>query len=123
MAEHEYMVRGKGYLRGIEDLENDGAQVRRRHAGAPARRGPRRTGPDERRGIAELDGEGEVVGGIASRATAANALDVIDALKERIAEIAPGLPKAWRLAAVYDRSQADPRAIETLRTHAHSRRA
>ena len=116
MAEHEYMVRGKGYLRTREDLENvvltsvDGVPVRLRDVARVE------VGPDERRGIAELDGDGEVVGGIAVARHGSHALEVIDALKARIAEIAPGLPQGVELRSVYDRSQLIREAIATLRT-------
>ena len=116
MAEREYMVRGKGYLRGREDLEDI---VLASVAGVPIRLADVarvELGPDERRGIVELDGEGEVVGGIAVARHGSHALEVIDALKARIAEITPGLPEGVTIEGVYDRSQLIREAIATLRT-------
>ena len=116
MAETEYVVRGRGYLRGIGDLEN---LVVNAMGGTPVLlRDIARVElvPDERRGIAELDGEGEVVAGIAMARYGQNALDVIHNLKEKIAEIAPGLPEGVSIQAVYDRSDLIHRAIKNLRT-------
>ena len=115
MAEREYMVRGRGYLRGADDLERI---VLKSEGGTPVLlRDVARIeiGPDERRGITELNGEGEVVGGIAMARYGGNALDVIHSLKERIAEIASGLPDGVQLRTVYDRSELIHRAIATLR--------
>ena len=72
-------------------------------------------GPDERRGVAELNGRGEVVSGIALQRYGQNALDVIADVKSKIAEIAPSLPEDVRIEAVYDRSELIERAIETLK--------
>ena len=72
-------------------------------------------GPDERRGITELNGEGEVVGGIAMQRFGQNALDVIENVKARLAEMAPSLPQGVEIMAVYDRSEPDPYAIATLK--------
>jgi Cu(I)/Ag(I) efflux system membrane protein CusA/SilA len=93
MAETEYMVRGKGYLRGNQRHRDAGRQERQGHAGADPRHRPRRTRPDERRGITELNGEGEVVSGIAMARYGQNALDVIHNVKAKIEEIGPGLPE------------------------------
>src|SRR6185437_3595295 len=116
MAETEYMVRGRGYLKGIDDL----AQVVLKADGpAPVLlRDVARIelGPDERRGVTELNGEGEAVGGIALQRFGQNALDVIDHVKARIADIAAGLPKGVRLVTVYDRSELIHRAIATLKS-------
>ncbi|KFN42243.1 cation transporter [Arenimonas malthae CC-JY-1] len=115
MAETEYMIRGRGYLRGIEDIEQ---LVVKADGGTPVRVGDLATVelvPDERRGIAELDGEGEVVAGIAVARFGENALAVIEGLEARIAEIAPGLPEGVSIRAVYDRSDLIHRAIATLR--------
>jgi Cu(I)/Ag(I) efflux system membrane protein CusA/SilA len=116
LAEREYMVRGKGYLRGIDDLEQI---VLKAEGGTPVLLrdiGRIELGPDERRGIAELNGEGETVAGIVMARYGENALDVIRAVKERIAEISSGLPEGVRIEAVYDRSALILRAIKTLRT-------
>jgi len=72
-------------------------------------------GPEERRGIAELNGQGEVVSGIALQRDGQNALHVIDSVKQKLAEIAPSLPQGVRVEAVYDRSDLIHRAIETLK--------
>ena len=115
LAETEYMVRGKGYLRGIGDLEQ---LVLKAEGGVPVLlRDVARVelGPDERRGIAELNGEGEAVSGIAVARFGANTLDVIHNVKARIAEIASGLPAGVTIETVYDRSDLIHRAIETLK--------
>ena len=115
MAETEYVVRGRGYLRGAADLEN---LVLKAERGTPVLlRDIARVElvPDERRGIAELNGEGEVVAGIAMARYGQNALDVIDNVKAKIAEIAPGLPEGVSIQAVYDRSELIQRAIKNLR--------
>ena len=75
-----------------------------------------RLGPDERRGIAELNGEGEVASGIALQRFGANALNVIDNVKERLEEIAPSLPEGVEIVPVYDRSELIYRAIDTLKS-------
>jgi Cu(I)/Ag(I) efflux system membrane protein CusA/SilA len=114
MAETEYMVRGMGYLRGANDIAE---LVLKSDGGRPVRiREVARVelGPDERRGVTELDGEGEVVSGIAMARYGENALDVIGSVKERIAEIASGLPEGVRIETVYDRSDLIHRAIDTL---------
>jgi copper/silver efflux system protein len=115
MAETEYMVRGKGYLRGSGDLET---LVVKSDKGTPVLvRDIARVelAPDERRGLTELNGEGEVVSGIAMARFGQNALEVISNLKAKIAEIGPGLPEGVSIAAVYDRSDLIKRAIETLK--------
>jgi Cu(I)/Ag(I) efflux system membrane protein CusA/SilA len=115
MAETEYMVRGRGYLRGRGDLEN---LVVKSVKGTPVLiRDIARVElvPDERRGIAELNGEGEVVSGIAMSRYGQNALEVIHNLKEKIKEISAGLPAGVSIEAVYDRSELIHRAIDTLK--------
>ena len=115
LSEFEFVVRGRGYLRGIEDIENI---VLKTDAGAPLRlRDVARVelGPDERRGITELNGDGEVVSGIALQRFGANALTVIDNVKARLAEIASSLPKGVEIISVYDRSELIKAAIETLK--------
>ncbi|MGE5470428.1 MAG: efflux RND transporter permease subunit [Bacteroidota bacterium] len=114
MAETEYMVRGKGYLRGTADLEN---LVVKAEKGTPVLvRDIARVelAPDERRGLTELNGEGEVVSGIAMARYGQNALEVIGNLKDKIAEISAGLPEGVSIQAVYDRSELIHRAIATL---------
>jgi Cu(I)/Ag(I) efflux system membrane protein CusA/SilA len=116
MAETEYMLRGRGYLRGTSDIEQ---LVLRAEGGAPVRIGDVarvELVPDERRGLADLDGEGDVVGGIAVARYGENALSVISGLKDKIAELSRGLPEGVRIQAVYDRSDLIHRAIRTLRS-------
>jgi len=115
MAETEYMVRGRGYLRGKGDIENLVVKAER---GTPVLiRDIARVelGPDERRGLTELNGEGEVVSGIVMARFGENALEVIRNVKAKIAEIAPGLPEGVTIQAVYDRSDLINRAIENLK--------
>jgi copper/silver efflux system protein len=115
LSEHEFMVRGRGYIKSVGDLEQIVVKV---DAGTPvllkdiARV---ELAPDERRGIAELNGEGEVASGIALQRFGANALNVITNIKARLAEIAPSLPTGVSILPVYDRSELIYRAIETLR--------
>jgi Cu(I)/Ag(I) efflux system membrane protein CusA/SilA len=115
MAETEYMIRGKGYLRGISDIEN---LVVKTSNGTPvlvkdiARV---ELAPDERRGLTELNGEGEVVSGIAMARYGQNALEVIHNIKQKIGEISSGLPEGVTIEAVYDRSELIHRAIDTLK--------
>jgi len=109
------MVRGKGYLRGTSDIE---MLVVKSDKGTPVLiRDIARVElvPDERRGLTELNGEGEVVSGIAMARYGENALEVISNLKAKIAEIGPGLPDGVTIEAVYDRSELIQRAIETLK--------
>jgi len=116
MAETEYMVRGHGYLRGKGDIENLVVKAER---GTPVfLRDIARVelGPDERRGVAELNGEGEAVSGIVIARFGQNALAVIDNVKQKIAEISAGLPAGVSIQTVYDRSELIQRAIDTL-TH------
>ncbi|MDO9200285.1 MAG: efflux RND transporter permease subunit [Hydrogenophaga sp.] len=115
MAETEYMVRGKGYLRGLSDIE---MLVVKADQGTPVLiRDIARVElvPDERRGLTELNGEGEVVSGIAMARYGENALEVIANVKEKIAEIGPGLPEGVTIEPVYDRSELIYRAIDTLK--------
>ena len=115
MSETEYLVRGRGYLRNADDL---GGIVLANQAGTPVllRDVARiQLGPDERRGITELNGEGEVVSGIVLQRDGQNALTVIDSVKQKIAEIAGSLPQGVSITPVYDRSGLIYRAIETLK--------
>ena len=115
MAETEYMVRGRGYLRGREDIEN---LVLKAQNGTPVRIadiGRVELVADERRGLTELNGEGEVVSGIAMARYGQNALEVIDNIKAKVAEISAGLPEGVRIETVYDRSELIHRAIDTLK--------
>ncbi len=115
LSEFEFMVRGRGYIRSVADIEN---VVLKTDRGVPLRvKDVARVeiSPDERRGIAELNGEGEVASGIVLQRFGANALAVIDNVKVQLAEIAPSLPKAVEIVPVYDRSELIGRAIETLK--------
>jgi Cu(I)/Ag(I) efflux system membrane protein CusA/SilA len=116
LSETEFVVRGKGYLRGISDLEQ--VVLNSRHGTPVLLKDVARIelGPDERRGITELNGEGEVVSGIALQRFGANALDVIANVKNKVAELAAGLPSGVKIETVYDRSELIHRAINTL-TH------
>jgi len=115
MAETEYMVRGKGYLRGASDLET---LVLKSDKGTPVLvRDVARVElvPDERRGVSELNGEGEVVSAIAMARYGQNALEVIHNVKEKIAEVSSGLPEGVEIVPVYDRADLIHRAIDTLK--------
>ena len=114
LTETEYVVRGHGYLRGIEDLRS---LVVKADDGTPVLIGDVarvELVPEERRGIAEFNGEGEVVAGIAVARFGQNAQDVIHNLKAKISEISSGLPEGVSIQAVYDRSDLIHRAIENL---------
>ncbi len=116
LAEAEFMVRGRGYLKGIPDIEQI---VLKASGGTPVLlRDVARVelGPDERRGVAELNGEGEAVTGIAVQRYGQNALSVIENVKARLAEIAGGLPSGTEIVPVYDRSELIERAIQTLKS-------
>jgi Cu(I)/Ag(I) efflux system membrane protein CusA/SilA len=115
LSEFEFMVRGRGYLKSIQDIE---AIVLKTEAGVPVRVGDVarvELGPDERRGITEMNGEGEVASGIILQRFGANALNVIDSAKARLAEIASSLPKGAEIVPVYDRSHLINDAIATLK--------
>ena len=118
MSETEYMVRGRGYLRNIGDLGAVVLKADPNGSGTPVLlRDVARIelGPDERRGIAEMDGTGEVVGGIALKRDGADALTTIDNIKAKVAQITPGLPEGVSIEPVYDRSQLIDSAIDTLK--------
>ena len=109
------MVRGRGYLRGSADIEQ---LVVKSDKGTPVLiRDIARVelGPDERRGLTELNGEGEVVSGIAMARYGQNALDVIHGIKAKIEEVQSGLPAGVEIVTVYDRSDLIHRAIDTLK--------
>src|SRR5213593_1062197 len=115
VATTEYYIRGRGYIKKIEDIENIVLKVEN---GTPVylkNVGNVHLGGDIRRGVAELDGRGEVVGGIIVMRYGENALNVIDAVKKKIEEIKPSLPSGVRIVPVYDRSDLINRAIATLR--------
>ncbi len=116
LGEREYIVRGKGYLRGVDDIRN---VVLRAEGGTPVTIGQIadvRLGPEIRRGIADVNGEGEVVGGIVVMRFGENAQATIERVKTRLAELQPGLPPGVEVVAEYDRSALIGRAIDTLTT-------
>ena len=115
LAEKEYMVRGLGYLKGVGDIET---LVLKSEGGTPVLvRDVARVEivPAGRRGITELNGEGEVVSGIVMARFGQNALDVIANVKAKIEELLPGLPEGTEIVPVYDRSQLIERAIDNLK--------
>ncbi|MGO8083078.1 efflux RND transporter permease subunit [Rhizobium leguminosarum] len=115
LSEFEFMVRGRGYLKGISDIENI---VLKTQGGTPLRLGDVakvELVPDERRGITELNGEGEVASGIVLQRFGANALTVIDNAKKSLASVQSSLPAGTEIVPVYDRSTLIESAIETLK--------
>ena len=116
MGGREYMIRGLGYLRGTVDIEN--VAVGATPNGTPIRVADVATvqiGPAPRRGVADLDGRGEVVAGIVVMRFGSDALETIERVKVRLDEINEGLPAGTRLRPAYDRSDLIHRAIDTLR--------
>ncbi|MGO9379234.1 MAG: efflux RND transporter permease subunit [Dissulfurispiraceae bacterium] len=113
----EYMVRGKGYIKSLSDIEN--IAVGSSASGTPIYVGDIanvQLGPEIRRGLAELDGKGEVAGGIVVVRFGQNVLDVIDRVKQKIHnDIEPSLPKGVKLVVTYDRSDLIHRSIDTLK--------
>ncbi len=113
----EYMVRGRGYIKKISDVEDivvgtgkgGSAPILVKHLGAVT------FGPDIRRGIAELNGEGEVVGGIVIMRFGENALKVVERVRAKIEEMKPSLPPGVEIVTTYDRGDLIERAIETLK--------
>src|SRR5271155_661645 len=114
MGGAEYMIRGLGYLRSLSDLETvpvstkNGTPVLVRDLGTVS------FGPDIRRGVAEWQGEGETVGGIVVMRDGMNALNVINGIKQKLAEIKPSLPPGVEIVAGYDRSELIRTSIKTL---------
>ncbi|MGA3334103.1 MAG: CusA/CzcA family heavy metal efflux RND transporter [Terracidiphilus sp.] len=115
MSGAEYMIRGLGYFRSLSDLENvpvatkNGTPVLVRDLGTVS------FGPDERRGAADWQGEGETVGGIVVMRYGLNALNVIDGVKAKLKEIAPSLPAGVEIVTGYDRSWLINESIHTLK--------
>lgn len=112
----EYMVRGRGYIKSIEDIEQivvgtdqKGTPVLVKHIGNVA------LGPDIRRGLADLDGRGDVVGGTVIMRFGENALSVINRVKTKLKDIEPSLPPGVKIEVVYDRSELILKAIDTLK--------
>lgn len=115
LAEREYMVRASGYLESLEDFRN--VPLRTSPTGIPILLGQVASiqlGPEMRRGIAELDGEGEVVGGVVIMRSDKNAREVISAVKEKLDSLRASLPAGVELVTTYDRSQLIDRAIDNL---------
>ena len=115
-AGREYMVRGRGYLTSVADIER--VSLRADPKGTPIRVGDVaqvRLGPDIRRGVAELDGKGEVVGGIVVMRFGENALTVIDAIKAKLREVQHSMPPGIKIVPTYDRSWLIGESIDTLR--------
>jgi Cu(I)/Ag(I) efflux system membrane protein CusA/SilA len=96
LGEAEYMVRTTGYLKSIDDF-NQVVIAAQRRAGAALRRRQRAPGTGDRRGVAELNGQGEVAGGIIIMRSGKNALSTINAVKAKLAEVQKACPQAWRL--------------------------
>ncbi len=112
----EYMVRGRGYAKSVKDIENvvlssdvNGTPILVKNIASVV------LGPEIRRGVADLDGLGDTVGGIVVMRQGENALNVINRVKEKIEEIKPSLPKGVEIITTYDRSELIKRSIETLR--------
>ncbi len=115
VASTEYYVRGRGYIKNIEDIENIPLKTRKGTTVLIKNVGKVHLGPDLRRGVAELNGEGEVVGGIVVMRYGENALNVIDGVKKKLAEIKSSLPEGVEVVPTYDRSELIKRSIATLR--------
>jgi Cu(I)/Ag(I) efflux system membrane protein CusA/SilA len=116
MGETEFMVRGLGYIKSIDDLYSVPLKVDDRGVPILLRNvATVRIGPELRRGIADYNGEGEVVGGIIVMRYGENALQVIDNVKRRLEELKSGLPEGVRIKAVYDRSGLILRAVDNLK--------
>jgi len=112
----EYMIRGRGYIKSVKDIEDiyvglgsDGVPVTIKQVASVS------LGPDMRRGVAELDGKGEVVGGVVVMRHKENALEVIKRVKAKLKEIEPGLPKGVKIVTAYDRSDLIRASIATVK--------
>jgi copper/silver efflux system protein len=111
----EYMIRGRGYMKSVDDIEQtvlasvNGTPIRIRDVGRVA------VGPDIRRGTSDFDGMGEVVSGIVVMREGSNALDVIDRVKARLKDAEAGLPEGVKVVPVYDRSQLIKQTISNAR--------
>lgn len=118
MAQHEYVLRGRGYVERKEDLES--AVVATDSRGTPIRIRDVADvviGGNIRRGLVDLDGRGEVVGGIVVMRYGENALNVIDRVKKKLEEVQPSLPPGVKVIPVYDRSGLIKESVETLSTN------
>ena len=115
LAEAEYIVRATGYLRNLDDFRS--IPVRTGAAGVPVRLGDvarLQLGPELRRGISELDGEGEVTGGIIVMRSGQNALETTEAVKAKLRQLEPGLPDGVEIVETYDRSELIQRSVRNL---------
>ena len=117
IAGAEYMVRGRGYARSVKDFEDlvlatseKGAPIRVRDVGQVV------LGPEMRRGVADLDGKGDAVSGIVVMRQGENALQVIERVKKKLAQVAPGLPAGVKVVPIYDRSELIHRSMDTLQS-------
>ncbi|MFN2622452.1 MAG: efflux RND transporter permease subunit [Chthoniobacterales bacterium] len=115
VATTEYFVRGRGYIKSIEDIENIPLKVDKGTPIYVKNVGTVHLGGDIRRGVAELDGKGETVGGIVVMRYGENALTVIDGIKKKIEEIKGSLPEGVKIVPTYDRSELINNSIATLR--------
>lgn len=116
LGEAEYMVRASGYLQSLDDFRK--IPLMTSQAGVPALLGDVariQLGPEMRRGISELNGEGEVAGGVIVMRSGKNALETIDAVKAKLASLKPSLPPGVEIVPTYDRSNLIQRAVENLR--------
>ncbi|HME59907.1 MAG TPA: CusA/CzcA family heavy metal efflux RND transporter, partial [Candidatus Binatia bacterium] len=111
----EYMIRGRGYIRSTEDIEAIAVAAERGTPVLIRDIGSVTLGPDMRRGIAELNGRGEVVSGIVVMRHGENALNLIGRVKQKIKEIEPSLPPGIKIVTTYDRSDLILRSIATLK--------
>ena len=111
----EYYVRGRGYIKSLADIEDIPVKVDHGTPILVKNLGRVHLGPDLRRGVAELDGKGETVGGIVVMRYGENALTVIDGIKQKIREVGPSLPAGVKIVPTYDRSELINAAIATLR--------
>ncbi len=114
LGEREFIVRGKGYLRGVADIRDVVLRAENGTAVTIGQVAEVRIGPEIRRGIADVNGEGEVVGGIVVMRSGENAQATIDRVKARIAELGAGLPPGVEVVTEYDRSGLIGRAVESL---------
>ncbi len=115
MSETEYMVRGRGYIQSIDDIEQIAVKVDDR--GTPIRiKDIARVhqGPELRRGVAELNGEGEVAGGVVIMRSGENALSTIEGVRQKLLELEAGLPEGVEILPVYDRGALIERAVDNL---------
>jgi len=115
LGEAEYMVRASGYLKTLDDFRQ--IPLMTTDAGVPVRLGDVariQVGPEMRRGIAELNGEGEVAGGVIVMRSGKNALETIDAVKAKLEKLKPSLPPGVEIVPTYDRSSLIKRAVDNL---------